>query len=183
MWVNRTCPSGSTKSTSPRSTTVFLPSVVELAVFQHCSSSRTQAPESLPSNFSRNSSELSCSVILSMANPHSPSHAPCHSAKVPEPTSYRPTAALACRKACPNSGRWARSDYTGVLDTAEPVPLKWQIVLLAALALFAYFPARNIPLIADDYPNISQALVYGAPSGLGTMLHDAQFRLRSTSYW
>jgi hypothetical protein len=38
-------------------------------------------------------------------------------------------------------------------------------------------------LIADDYPNIAQALTYGAPSGLGTLLLDAQFRLRSTSYW
>ena len=43
--------------------------------------------------------------------------------------------------------------------------------------------ARDIPLIADGYPNISQALTYGSPSGLGTMLYDAQFRLRSTSYW
>lgn len=57
------------------------------------------------------------------------------------------------------------------------------MVLLAALAMLAYFPAGNIPLIADDYPNISQALTYGAPSGLGVLLHDAQFRLRSTSYW
>ena len=49
--------------------------------------------------------------------------------------------------------------------------------------LLAYAPSLNIPLIADDYPNISQALTYGAPGGLGTLLHDAQFRLRATSYW
>ena len=57
------------------------------------------------------------------------------------------------------------------------------MLLLATLGLLAYFPARDIPLIADDYPNISQALTYGSPAGLGTMLRDAQFRLRSTSYW
>ena len=49
--------------------------------------------------------------------------------------------------------------------------------------MLAYAPSLNIPLIADDYPNVSQALTYGAPSGLGTLLHDAQFRLRATSYW
>jgi hypothetical protein len=58
-----------------------------------------------------------------------------------------------------------------------------QLVFLAAVALLAYAPSLTIPLIADDYPNLSQALTYGAPSGLGTLLHDAQFRLRATSYW
>ena len=47
----------------------------------------------------------------------------------------------------------------------------------------AYLPSAGIPLIADDYPNIAQSLAYGAPSGLDTLLLDAQFRLRSTSYW
>jgi hypothetical protein len=51
------------------------------------------------------------------------------------------------------------------------------------VAVLAYAPSLTIPLIADDYPNISQALTYGAPGGLGTLLHDAQFRLRATSYW
>ena len=55
--------------------------------------------------------------------------------------------------------------------------------MLAALAIAAYLPCLGIPLIADDYPNIAQAITDGAPSGLGTLLHDAQFRLRSTSYW
>src|ERR1035438_9197321 len=59
----------------------------------------------------------------------------------------------------------------------------WQLLLLAALALLAYAPSLGIPLIADDYPNLSQALIYGAPGGVGTLLHDAQFRLRAASYW
>ena len=51
------------------------------------------------------------------------------------------------------------------------------------MALLAYAPSLTIPLIADDYPNLSQSLTYGAPGGVGTLLHDAQFRLRATSYW
>jgi len=58
-----------------------------------------------------------------------------------------------------------------------------QLLFLAAVAALAYAPSLTIRLIADDYPNVSQALTYGAPAGLGTLLHDAQFRLRATSYW
>ena len=58
-----------------------------------------------------------------------------------------------------------------------------QLLFLAGVALLAYAPSLTIPLIADDYPNLSQALTYGAPGGFGTLLHDAQFRLRATSYW
>jgi hypothetical protein len=58
-----------------------------------------------------------------------------------------------------------------------------QLWFLAALALLAYAPSLTIPLIADDYPNLSQSLTYGAPGGIATLLHDAQFRLRATSYW
>jgi hypothetical protein len=57
------------------------------------------------------------------------------------------------------------------------------MVLLAALVMLAYLPSLGIPLIADDYPNIEQSLTYGTAPGMGTLLHDAQFRLRSTSYW
>ncbi len=57
------------------------------------------------------------------------------------------------------------------------------MLFLAAVALLAYAPSLTIPLIADDYPNLSQALTYGAPAGLSTLLHDGQFRLRATSYW
>ncbi len=58
-----------------------------------------------------------------------------------------------------------------------------QLLFLAAVAALAYVPSLTIPLIADDYPNVFQALTYGAPGGLGTLVHDAQFRLRATSYW
>ena len=54
---------------------------------------------------------------------------------------------------------------------------------MAAAALVAYAPSFRIPLIADDYPNIAQALSYGAPEGAAGLLADAQFRLRATSYW
>ena len=57
-----------------------------------------------------------------------------------------------------------------------------QLLFLAAVALLVYAPSLTIPLIADDYPNIAQALTYGAPDGAGTLLHDAQFRMRATSY-
>ena len=57
------------------------------------------------------------------------------------------------------------------------------MLFLAAVAFVAYAPSLTIPLIADDYPNLSQAITYGAPAGFGTLLHDAQFRLRATSYW
>jgi hypothetical protein len=55
--------------------------------------------------------------------------------------------------------------------------------LVALAAVAAYAPALHIPLIADDFPNIAQAITWGAPEGLRTLLGDAQFRLRATSYW
>lgn len=58
-----------------------------------------------------------------------------------------------------------------------------QLCCLAAVAILAYLPSLSIPLIADDYPNLAQSLIYGAPGGIGTLLRDAQFRLRATSYW
>jgi hypothetical protein len=58
-----------------------------------------------------------------------------------------------------------------------------RLFFLALAAWLAYAPSLNIPLIADDYPNLAQAQIYGSPSGLPILLRDAQFRLRSTSYW
>ncbi len=57
------------------------------------------------------------------------------------------------------------------------------MLLLALLAVGTYAPTLGIPLIEDDYPNLSQAQVYGSPSGLGTLFGDPVFRLRATSYW
>ncbi len=56
-------------------------------------------------------------------------------------------------------------------------------LVLALLCALAYAPSLNIRLISDDYPNITQALVYGPWSGLSELFHDAVFRLRATSYW
>jgi hypothetical protein len=47
----------------------------------------------------------------------------------------------------------------------------------------AYTPTLSIPLSSDDYPNITQALVYGPWSGQRELFGDAVFRLRATSYW
>lgn len=70
--------------------------------------------------------------------------------------------------------------------SSAPASVSPRPLLLAAIAfaaLIAYAPAARIPLIADDFPNIAQALTWGAPEGLSTLLHDPQFRLRATSYW
>lgn len=56
-------------------------------------------------------------------------------------------------------------------------------MLIATSAVLAYAPSIGIPLIADDFPNIAQSITWGAPEGIPTLLHDAQFRLRATSYW
>jgi hypothetical protein len=69
------------------------------------------------------------------------------------------------------------------LHKDHTLPRRYAFFALAAIATLAYATSLGIPLIADDYPNISQALTYGAPSGLSTLLSDAQFRLRATSYW
>jgi hypothetical protein len=69
-----------------------------------------------------------------------------------------------------------------VVGGPKPI-LPLRLSLLALAACLAYAPSLNIPLIADDYPNLAQAQSYGSPSGLPMLLRDAQFRLRSTSYW
>ena len=48
--------------------------------------------------------------------------------------------------------------YTGILNLHLPRRLGWQLLFLAAVALLAYAPSLTVPLIADDYPNLSQAL-------------------------
>ena len=56
-------------------------------------------------------------------------------------------------------------------------------LFLAGLCVLAYAPTLSIPLSGDDYPNITQALVYGPWSGQHELFGDAVFRLRATSYW
>ena len=46
-----------------------------------------------------------------------------------------------------------------------------------------YAPSLSIPLLEDDYPNISMARVYGPPSGVSALFHDGISRSRATSYW
>ena len=57
------------------------------------------------------------------------------------------------------------------------------MVGVAIAGIVAYAPSLHIPLIADDFPNIAQALSWGAPEGIAALFQDAQFRLRATSYW
>ncbi len=52
------------------------------------------------------------------------------------------------------------------------------LLLLGMLAVLAYGPSLTIPLMEDDYPNLSQTL----GSSLGTTLADPIFRVRATSY-
>jgi hypothetical protein len=58
-----------------------------------------------------------------------------------------------------------------------------RVLLLAALCLVTYAPTLTIPLIEDDYPNISQARDLGSPQGIPQLRSDPTFRLRATSYW
>jgi hypothetical protein len=58
-----------------------------------------------------------------------------------------------------------------------------RVLLLAALCLVAYAPTLTIPLIEDDYPNISQARTIGTIQGIPQLRSDSTFRLRATTYW
>lgn len=59
----------------------------------------------------------------------------------------------------------------------------FRIVALISLCIFSYLPLLSLPLMEDDYPNISQSIEYGRVSNVGMLASDATFRLRSTSYW
>jgi hypothetical protein len=58
-----------------------------------------------------------------------------------------------------------------------------RLFLLAALCLVAYAPTLTIPLIGDDYSNLSQSLTLGTMHGAHQLWSDSTFRLRATSYW
>jgi hypothetical protein len=61
------------------------------------------------------------------------------------------------------------------------------LAALAVLAIAAYWPIFQQPLLQDDYPNIEQARLYGPVSDWPTMLSNGVFRARSTffllTYW
>lgn len=58
-----------------------------------------------------------------------------------------------------------------------------RLLLLAFLCLLAYAPALPLPLIEDDYPNLAQSQIYGAPSALPALAGHAVYRVRATSEW
>lgn len=58
----------------------------------------------------------------------------------------------------------------------------WILALIAVLAVLAYLPVFEQPLIQDDYPNLEQARIYGPASGWGAMWADGVFRYRAT-FW
>lgn len=63
------------------------------------------------------------------------------------------------------------------------IPHRLALFLLAVLAILAYAPAMNIPLLEDDFPNIWTAQELGSPAGVVTLFHNPVFRLRATSFW
>ena len=82
---------------------------------------------------------------------------------------------------CPNFGTGGTTTPLGrgrTLKNAMRFRTGIALVLLGLLAVLAYGPSLTIPLMEDDYPNLSQTL--GA--GLGTTLADPIFRVRATSY-
>ena len=54
--------------------------------------------------------------------------------------------------------------------------------MLAALAILAYLPIFQQPLIQDDYPNIEQAREFGPVSGWTALASSGVFRYRATWY-
>jgi len=54
--------------------------------------------------------------------------------------------------------------------------------VLAALAILAYLPIFQQPLIQDDYPNIEQAREFGPVSGWTALASSGVFRYRATWY-
>ena len=58
-----------------------------------------------------------------------------------------------------------------------------QIVLLILLCVLAYGRSLTLPLLEDDYPNITGARTWGTPAGFHTLLHTGLIVLRATGYW
>ncbi len=56
------------------------------------------------------------------------------------------------------------------------------LAVLAALAILAYLPVFQQPLIQDDYPNIEQARQFGPASAWPDLVSSSVFRYRATFY-
>jgi hypothetical protein len=62
-------------------------------------------------------------------------------------------------------------------------PVLPEIALIGLLCFLAYGPTLSIPLIEDDYPNLTYAQIHGSPAAITGLLHDPIFRVRATSAW
>jgi hypothetical protein len=58
-----------------------------------------------------------------------------------------------------------------------------RLLVLALLCVVAYAPSLTLPLIEDDFPNLQQAQIYGAPSAVPALAAHTVYRLRATSTW
>ncbi|HUK15389.1 MAG TPA: hypothetical protein VLW65_03210 [Bryobacteraceae bacterium] len=62
-------------------------------------------------------------------------------------------------------------------------PAGLHLAILALLASLAYAPALFLPLMEDDFPNLSYAVAHGSPAAAAALFHDPIFRVRATSAW
>ncbi len=61
--------------------------------------------------------------------------------------------------------------------------LRGQIGVLIFLCVLAYARSLGLPLLEDDYPNITGARTWGTLAGFSTLMHTGLIVLRSTGYW
>jgi hypothetical protein len=65
----------------------------------------------------------------------------------------------------------------------KPRPVGLEVALIGLLCFLAYAPSLSIPLLEDDYGNLSFAWDHGSLASLPALFHETVFRLRATSYW
>src|SRR5437868_10578233 len=58
-----------------------------------------------------------------------------------------------------------------------------QLLCLITLCLLAYGRSLSLPLLEDDYPNITGARTWGTVTGFSTLIHTGLIVLRATGYW
>jgi hypothetical protein len=63
------------------------------------------------------------------------------------------------------------------------LPVSARMAVLAGLALVAYLPALNLPLLSDDHTQLWLAHRYGPVSSWGELAADPLYRCRATSIW
>lgn len=77
----------------------------------------------------------------------------------------------------------ALSPACGYAASRYTAGLKLRLTILAFLCLLAYARSLRLPLIEDDYPNLAQAQIYGAPSAVAALANHTVYRVRATSEW